>query len=431
MPSPPRSTAWCPLLEGELCARARQAVAAIAADLERGAAAVEGGLPGHNASLAGGDAGIALFHAYRSLDAGEEDGEADAEAAVRRFDDAAEGIAGSLSTAGLYAGFSGVAWVQEHLEGRLFDSDGEDMGEEIDRALLAHLEASPWPWDYDLISGLAGFGVYALERLAHPSGGALLERVVERLGEIAQRDGGEVTWFTPPHLLAPPQREQAPEGYYNVGLAHGVPGVIPVLAAASAAGVAAATARPLLDGAVRWVLGRRLPPASGVRFPTSLRPDGVANPSRLAWCYGDPGVALSLLVAARLVDEPAWESEAMATLLASTRLPAEEAGVRDAGLCHGSAGLAHLYNRAYQATGEEALAAAARSWYTRTLDGRQAGRGVGGYTTWGPAGADLEMGWQTDPGFLTGSAGIGLALLAGSSEVEPEWDRVLEVSVPD
>jgi lantibiotic biosynthesis protein len=33
--------------------------------------------------------------------------------------------------------------------------------------------------------------------------------------------------------------------------------------------------------------------------------------------------------------------------------------------------------------------------------------------------------WTGDPGFLTGAAGIGLALLAAVSPVEPEWDRLL------
>jgi hypothetical protein len=36
---------------------------------------------------------------------------------------------------------------------------------------------------------------------------------------------------------------------------------------------------------------------------------------------------------------------------------------------------------------------------------------------------DLE--WRPESGFLTGSAGIGLALLAATTPVEPEWDRVL------
>ena len=43
-------------------------------------------------------------------------------------------------------------------------------------------------------------------------------------------------------------------------------------------------------------------------------------------------------------------------------------------------------------------------------------------------GDDLD--WRPDPGFLTGSAGVALALLAATTAVRPEWDRVLLVDVP-
>jgi lantibiotic biosynthesis protein len=36
-----------------------------------------------------------------------------------------------------------------------------------------------------------------------------------------------------------------------------------------------------------------------------------------------------------------------------------------------------------------------------------------------------ELAWRADPGFLTGSSGVGLALLAAATPVEPEWDRIL------
>jgi hypothetical protein len=41
-----------------------------------------------------------------------------------------------------------------------------------------------------------------------------------------------------------------------------------------------------------------------------------------------------------------------------------------------------------------------------------------------------ELGWKDDPGFLTGSAGIGLALLAATTAVAPDWDRVLLTAIP-
>ena len=42
-----------------------------------------------------------------------------------------------------------------------------------------------------------------------------------------------------------------------------------------------------------------------------------------------------------------------------------------------------------------------------------------------------ERRWVADPGLLTGATGIGLALLAAITPVEPAWDRILLVSIPD
>src|SRR5208283_4546144 len=72
-----------------------------------------------------------------------------------------------------------------------------------------------------------------------------------------------------------------------------------------AAGVAVAKAHPLLEGAVRSLLAQQTPGG----FPAGTEKEQADQPARLAWCYGDPGVAAALLRAARLVNEPAWERE--------------------------------------------------------------------------------------------------------------------------
>jgi hypothetical protein len=107
--------------------------------------------------------------------------------------------------------------------------------------------------------------------------------------------------------------------------------------------------------------------------------------------------------------------------------PPEQSGVRDAGLCHGAAGIGHLFNRMYQAMGDPTLGEAARFWFGRTLDMRRPGRGVGGYQAFHPVSPGDDT-WVDDRGFLSGSAGIALALLAAVSPVEPAWDRVLLIS---
>jgi hypothetical protein len=278
--------------------------------------------------------------------------------------------------------------------------------------------------EYDLIGGLAGLGVYALERLPRPTARVLLERVVDRLAELAEEMEEGSAWFTPPERLPEWQRELHSRGNYNLGVAHGLPGVVPVLAGACAAGVAVERARPLLESSVKWLLARRLPAGAGSCFAGSYAPWEDPSPTRLAWCYGDLGIAASLLVAARAVGEAAWEGEAIAIARGCAARAQEASGVIDAGICHGAAGAAHLFNRLYQATGDPAFRDAAVAWIEQVLAYRQPGKGVGGFEMW-VVGEGEELAWRSDPGFLTGSAGVGLALLAAATPVEPEWDRIL------
>jgi len=425
---------WRPLREGAQGQQAFEVAAEIAEALRDPPPAwVPGGVPGtaqeqeaEDGSLAGGRAGLAVLFAYLGQ---ARSGHGDAETAVRFLNNAIEAVAAFPMSSSLYGGFTGVAWAVAHLQERLLLPPEEDPNEAIDELLMDSLGRSPWSGEYDLISGLVGLGVYALERLARPAARACLERVIARLGEIAEESAEGITWFTPPEQLPDWQRERCPEGYYNLGLAHGVPGVIALLGEACAAGVARAEAQPLLEGAVKWLLHQKLPEGAGSSFSSWAGPGVERDASRLAWCYGDVGIAAALLFAARCIEEPTWEREAVQVARAAAERPPEQSGIVDAGLCHGAAGLGHLFNRMFQATGEPVLGEAARFWLERTLAMRQPGEGVAGYLAWAP----LEPGdvkWAADPGLLTGAAGVALALLAATTSVEPAWDRMLLVSIP-
>jgi lantibiotic modifying enzyme len=414
---------WQPILKGVLKDQALETLAAVLEALSTRERDLDDA-----PSLAGGTAGLAILHGYLAQTESGQDHAAAAVCCLRR---ATAAVADDPGAASLYGGLTGVGWALAHLQGRLPGLDGEDELAEIDQVLSQHLDQSPWPDTYDLIDGLAGFGVYALERLspgadaARLAAVACLERVIERLAETAQHRSDGITWVSCQEWLPPKYRHHYPERYYNLGLAHGVPGVVALLGWAWAAGVAVAQARPLLQGTVRWLLAQQMPEG----FPSGIDKERPDKPARLAWCYGDPGIAASLLWAARLVDEPAWEQEARAIARRAAQRPPEESGVVDAGLCHGAAGLGHLFNRLFQATGDQCLAEAARFWFERTLQMRRPCRGVGGYEAW-QLDDDGQVTWIADPGLLTGAAGIALSLLAATTTVEPAWDRLLLVSVP-
>jgi hypothetical protein len=441
MISPPGSSParpWRPLLSGELARGANAAIDDIAADLaglagldSRPAAAGSS----RDLSLSGGLAGIALFFAYLHF---ARPGEGHDDTAMAFLERAIDGTAELPVGSGLYGGFAGVAWTLEHLNGRLFDPEDEDPGAEIATVLQGYLGTSPWYGDYDLIGGLVGFGVYALERLPRPGGRECIEGILARLAETSEERPDGLSWHTPSERTGPLQRDTYPEGHYNLGVAHGVPGVVGFLGEAVAAGLPGATtaaARRLLGRAHDWVSAQRLPADAGSIFPYNFAPGIEPAATRLAWCYGDLGIAASLLAAARSAGEPAWESEALAVARHAAARPIAGSGVIDAGLCHGAAGDAHLFNRLYQAAGDgeiaTEIATAARGWFEQALALRHPGEGIGGFRAWLPMSADgmSDLGWIDDPGFLTGSAGIGLALLAATTEVDPVWDRLLLTAI--
>lgn len=426
---------WQPLLTADQQQRAWTAITAIAHALQTpppsssestAPAAPAMAPPTIQNSLSLGATGIALFFAYLARVQGSESAET---LAVHLLDQVLTRLAHAPAEPTLYSGYTGVGWTLAHLPW-LIAANAGDLTEEVDQALLAVLDHTPWPEDYDLIVGLVGFGVYALERLPHPTAVAVLTKVIDHLADLAVPTTTGYTWATPAKRLPPELCACHPQGVYNLGVAHGVPGVIGLLGGACAAGVASAKVRPLLAGAVRWLLAQPQSDGVTVGFPSEIAEGMAPMPSRLAWCYGDPGIAATLLYAARCVNAPAWAQAALTIARRAAARPRAEAGVRDASLCHGTAGLGHLFNRMYQATDDPQLAQAARFWFEETLTTMQRpGQGIAGYATWAPT-QDAAGIWHADPGFLTGVAGIGLALLAAVTPLEPQWDRVLLVATP-
>lgn len=406
---------WQPLLTGAAAEEAQASVRTIAEAIEERAD------PGDDASVASGAAGFALLNAYLAV--ATDDTEAE-ERAIAWLERALEGLGGGRD-ASLYGGAAGVAWVAEHVS-QLLGSDDADPDDAMEGALLGLSRRSPWRSDFDLISGLAGYGVFALERLPRPRARECLEQVVERLEELAERTPEGITWHTPPELLPDQQRTEAPGGYYNLGVAHGVPGVVAVLAGAAASGVTAERARALAAGAVDWLLAQRRPPGAPSALAYWVAVGLEPRPARLAWCYGDPGVAAALLASDRALGGTPWRRHALALGAAAASRRPEDSGVEDAWLCHGAAGLGHLFNRIHQASGDASVRDAARAWLERALELRDGdGRGFGGYVP----GPGREVYDGDGSGVLTGAAGVALALLGATTDVEPAWDRLLAISL--
>jgi len=320
--------------------------------------------------------------------------------------------------ASLFNGFVGLAWVVEFLVGNPDTPADADPNAWVDETIEPYLSAAKGP--YDLVSGLVGIGVYALERMPRPSGQRLVALVVKNLAETARRKSPGVAWWSDP-------KWGTSGAGWNLGLAHGVPGVISFLGRVVGSKVDSLTtekARRLLDSAVEWVLAQELSDEFEGSFAYRASPRKA--PAFLAWCYGDPGVAAALLVAAKGTASVSLEKAAMRVALRAAGRTFESSKISDPGLCHGAAGVAHIFHRMYMTTGEMFLADAARRWFDRALAMRGS-RGFAGFSLQGKDKTGRKL-WRVDPSFLTGGAGIALALASATGSEPLLWDRALLLS---
>ena len=407
--------AWRPLLTGTLAGRARRAIT----DIQRGLTQSLDGAP--SPTLATGDAGLALFFGYLHKVS------ADGAALERTFfhlDRAMDGAA-SLRRLGLFTGLSGLAWTLIHLTEQLAPAIDPYDPQEIDTLLQEALQTRPWPWHLDLIYGLAGLAVYALDHPDPDRSHRLTRLIVQHIAEGARAEGSGRAWRVPPALLSHGNADRFPRGRYDLGMSHGTAGILGALA--KALPVAGKPARRLLERGVAWLLTAKRLQTEGSVFPPyfDITPR-TERSARSAWCYGDPGIAALLWRASHVLGQPELGRQAIGLALRDAERPEGEQGVVDTTFCHGAAGLGHLYNRLYQATGEERLAEVARRWFAWTLERQRPGGELGGFFSWWPR----QGHWHAERGLLNGSAGVGLALLAAVSSVEPCWDRAMMLDLP-
>ena len=360
---------------------------------------------------------------------------------MERLNRAIEQSASTMSHLALFGGMCGLGWTVEHLSHFLShaseraqrdDSEGVeddalqgDPCEDLDEVLIRRLQSGLAVAGYDLLHGHVGLGVYFLERW--PGGRSIdgLRLVVDGLERLAERVGPDISWYSHPEWM---MDKTFPAGCYNFGVAHGIPGVLHFLCQVARCGIDTQRVMSLLKRAISWFLAHASQNKGRARFSACVTPKGLARASRPVWCYGDLGIAAILSQIADLTLDNNLDIFAREMLSCCTNLPSDMYQVNDAGLCHGAAGVAHVYNRLYQAKGDSRYRDASVFWFERALNMFRPKTGIGGYSKYTRHYDSDTVKWEASPAFLDGSIGIALALLGAVTVVEPEWDRLLLLS---
>lgn len=406
------------VLEGGTRSTALAALQAVAEDLPAALPRKPSDLPpSHASEYVWSLASAGLFFTYLAR---AEIVDGDHEAIVNEILDAAIRLTEEIADVrpSLYGGVAGLGWTIHHV-GRLLGGWDPEATEVLDTELLAYLEhLSPSTSPFDLMGGLVGLGVYGLEA----ENRRLVELVVEHLAALSEESPEGLSWWTPPEVGG---RAFFASGHFNLGLAHGVAGVLAFLADVHEAGIA--EVQGLLSGAARWLRRQKLSGGERRTFPWAVAPDQppLAWAFDPGWAYSDAGIAFGLFRAGQVLEDPGVTGEA---LVIGEREARELASVpvRNPGIGYGPAGYVRIFTRWFEHTGRQVFRGAARQSLGDLLALRQPGKGIGGFVTIDRSGRERGV----DPSFLSGASGIGLVLLAACSPVEPLWDRLLLLSPP-
>jgi len=316
------------------------------------------------------------------------------------------------------SGVAGAGWLLDHLCQHGFMQDDPDENTSgVDTYLYQRALNELDRGHYDFLHGAMGVVLYFVKRKQFE----YLRHLIRRLGQIALWDGEGAKWRTA--LF----RQKEKSGF-NICLSHGSSGIALVLCKVLEIMPEEEQVRALLKGAVTYILNQEIPVKQyGSFFPNiSIESQSELYKSRLAWCYGDPGVALSIWRSGLLLGNQEWRDKGFEILLhLAGRRGLAENRVQDAGFCHGTAGVSHFFNRLHRITQREEFKEASGYWNMETLKMATFMDGLAGYKA---LHSEEHGGWQTSEHLLEGISGIGLSLLSSVMSEDPAWDECMLLS---
>ncbi|WP_394749854.1 lanthionine synthetase C family protein [Spongiimicrobium salis] len=373
-----------------------------------------------------GSAGIALFHFYYSRFSQEE---ISADLGSMVIADIIQKINEGYDMPSFCTGISGAAWVIELLlEEEYIELNADSLLAILDDYLIEFLAIDPHENFYDFLHGVLGIGFYYLKRYERTQNLQLKEKyrqvlldITRLLDNTATKDQCGLKWES--YLI----RSTGLRGY-NLGLSHGISSIINFLSRLVKFDDFKTEGFPLLQGATSFLMSCRNETGStSTSFPDWIvENSSIDQSSRLAWCYGDLGIGITLWRASEALNDAVIAKVAIDTLVhASKRKNLHEARVMDAGLCHGAFGIMHIYNQMHEKTAHPIFKETAEYWKEQALDMAIHEDGLAGYQQWRGDGKEQ---WRKETNLLEGIAGIGLSIMTYLSPSMNKWDQCLLIN---
>lgn len=334
----------------------------------------------------------------------------------------------TLNDTTLGSGYFGVGWTLSNLNriGIVEDSDLAILGP-INALVSGAIESAYDAKNYDLFYGLIGIGQYVLENEAFPNRKSILETICDRLISLSVKHQTGITW---PNYFSVTRPTPIDHGY-DLGLAHGIPGIIAFFCQLFQNGIRQDEIAKIIPPAVHWLM-KEEKPVDGCSFNHKFVNTNDGGWSRIAWCNGDLSVGICLLHLHQTFDNKKYLDDAVRIALKTTARNHEHSGIAysiennfvDACFCHGVSGLSLIYKIFFLTTGKEAFKNCENSLMDFLFQHLNRKLPLAGYMKYLEDTDDGSKYTSGDASLIEGLAGIGLSYLSLVSGKSLEWQRL-------
>jgi len=322
-------------------------------------------------------------------------------------------------------GLAGIGWMLEYLEQKGYhECDTNVLLEDFDLVLSNVLDIEMQRGNYDFLHGALGIVYYFISRITKREDvSQVLQKFVIQLHALSEKHSTDaIKWDS---II----NREKDRKKYNISLSHGMSSIAVILSKLYAINrMDKEMIKSLLQGCINYILEQEIDKDKYGSFFPNIAIESIEQlqGSRLAWCYGDLGIAMALWQAGIALRNEMWKNKALEVLLfaAEKRRGLEVNMIIEAPLCHGTAGIGHIFYRMWWNTRLPEFKNAADYWFEQTIKMSIFADGLAGYKTW----YGEEKGWVNSYGLLEGIVGIGLALMSYYYETEPTWDECLLLS---
>ncbi len=264
----------------------------------------------------------------------------------------------------------------------------------------------------DGMRGLASLGLTVSQNQRQQT--QILEAVFLRLIQLCHAENG-LHWRPEPELIEQngflSTSEKRENKLIDLGLAHGLPSLVVFFSWLKSSGL---VKEPAQKNFLKLATAGTLQSYPHLRrnFPSFIVGQRLRRSGMTGWCYGDLGVGFSMILAGRIWQNPLLVQEGIEIMFHVADDGHTFLSARNALLCHGTVGIAHILARAAEYTQSLKLKNLAVDWYHFTLQR-----------------------WQEDPpgpekGLMDSNVGVALSLISALKPISPEWDCLMLLSSP-